>query len=159
MVYFHKFRDEPSFNMLSVSLGVGPRRANNLDDVTLVQHLLNLWLQHPNFAAVKARAGTSGRALVTDGIIGPKTKAQILLAQRYVTSLGVGMICDGCVDKMSIANFHNRGFYTVYCLHQMVTDNHGVSVHEMCFDPDFPPRLKAVAIAARSQSNVAAGVA
>ncbi len=39
--------------MLTVDLGVGPGRANNRDDVTVVQYLLNLYFQHPNQARVR----------------------------------------------------------------------------------------------------------
>ncbi|WP_376986882.1 hypothetical protein [Bosea sp. R86505] len=70
------FGDDQIF--FTVTMGVGPGRANNRDDVTLVQYYLNLWISHELVAAERRQFGERARQLLaTDGIIGPKTKARI----------------------------------------------------------------------------------
>lgn len=130
---------------LGVSLGVGPGRANNIDDVTLVQYMLNLWLQHPETALVKSNAGDRGKPLATDGIIGPKTKAQILLFQEDQKYSGFSFICDGRMDRYDSDFASKRIYYSMYLLHISVMALHGVPVHEMRYFPGFPKRILAMA--------------
>ncbi|HEV7261188.1 MAG TPA: hypothetical protein VGN82_25650 [Bosea sp. (in: a-proteobacteria)] len=130
---------------LSVGMGVGPGRANNRDDVTLVQHLLNLWLQHPSNVTFRKGKGTAARPLATDGIIGPKTKAQILMFQRAMKARGTACTCDGCIDKMpNYTNSYNGKLYTIYLLDEEVYRLHDLSVVDMRNFPDFPKALLSV---------------
>jgi hypothetical protein len=129
-------------HMLSVEMGVGPGRANNCDDVTLVQYLLNLWLAHPSNAAFRQSKGTAAKPLATDGIIGPKTKARILLFQRTLKSRGIACTCDGCVDKMpNYTNSYSGKYYTIYLLDTEVYERYGLSVVDLIYRPDYPPML------------------
>jgi hypothetical protein len=50
-----KVMEDSMGTIFTVDLGVGPNRANNRDDVTVVQYLLNLWLQHPIPVSTRAR--------------------------------------------------------------------------------------------------------
>lgn len=117
--------------IMSVTLGVGPGRANNIDDVTLVQFMLNIWLQDRSNAVTRQRAGKAGRALTVDGIIGPKTKSQILLFQKAMAKAGNPTQCDGCVDRMPDFFMHAGGIYTLWMLHVNVQSLRGKAVHEL----------------------------
>lgn len=129
-------------HMLSVEMGVGPGRANNRDDVTLVQYLLNLWLAHPSNAAFRRGKGAAAKPLATDGIIGPKTKTQILLFQRMIKARGTACVCDGCVDKMpDYTNSYGSNFYTIYLLDTEVYELYGLCVVDMRKRADFPKML------------------
>lgn len=122
---------------MSVTLGVGPGRANNIDDVTLVQFMLNIFFQDKSNAVLRQRAGATGKALAVDGIIGPKTKAQILLFQKDMTQRGIFMKKDGCVDRIpngADSDLYGGGFYTMPWLHFAVSGIAGKPVHEMGVD-------------------------
>jgi len=138
-------------NMFTVDMGVGPGRANNRDDVLVVQYLLNLWLQHPESARVRALAGPqASRRLAVDGIIGPKTKACIELFQGAITALDdAPIICDGCIDKprgdMTVPGLHQTT-YTIFELNNYVCslyfDHYYIS--EVYNRTDLPPRLRTI---------------
>jgi hypothetical protein len=125
--------DEP---IMSVTMGVGPGRANNIDDVTLVQFMLNIWLQDRSNAVTRQRAGKAGRALTVDGIIGPKTKSQILLFQKAMVKAGNPTQCDGCVDRLPepAFNMYAGGIYTLWMLHVTVQRLRGKAVHELGYE-------------------------
>ena len=135
--------------MLTVEMGVGPGRANNRDDVTVVQYLLNLYFQHPNQARVRQLGGTAAsRKLVVDGIIGPKTNAAIRAFQDLITLTdNARVICDGRVDKLRNERMMVEGadmkLYTIFELNNYacalyLEDN---DVMYLRFRSDFPSRL------------------
>lgn len=133
--------------ILTVDLGVGPNRANNRDDVTVVQYLLNLWLQHPVSALARTIAGTAGsRPLIVDGIIGPKTNACIKVFQKYVnTEPGGSVIVDGRIDRPK-SNWSVPGQNKAYAILELNGYARGYYLdHEditaLRFRSDFPPRL------------------
>lgn len=135
--------------MLTVDLGVGPGRANNRDDVTVVQYLLNLYFQHPNQARVRELAGAAAsRKLVVDGIIGPKTKTQIRTFQLAISQMDNALVvCDGCVDKIRNGSMVVGGpelaLYTIFELNSyacaLYLENNDIT--GLRFRSDFPPRL------------------
>jgi len=133
--------------MLTVDLGVGPGRANNRDDVTVVQYLLNLYFHHPNQARVRELGGVN-RKLVVDGIIGPKTKTQISTFQLAINQMDNALIiCDGCVDKIRNGSMVVGGpelaLYTIFELNSyacaLYLDDNDIT--GLRFRRDFPPRL------------------
>ena len=135
-------------NMFTVDMGVGPGRANNRDDVTVVQYLLNLWLQHPETARVRQLAGpAASRRLVVDGIIGPKTNACIELFQCAIYQLSnAPIICDGCIDKPRVSMItpdKSRSLYTIFELNNFVCALYFDSfyISDARTRSDFPPRL------------------
>lgn len=81
-------------------MGVG--RANNIDDVLLVQYLLNLWLQHPSSGSYRSMARPGGAAaLKQDGLFGPRTAAQIILFQAAMAvDRNAPILADGCIDRI-----------------------------------------------------------
>lgn len=134
--------------MLTVDLGVGPGRANNRDDVTVVQYLLNLYFQHPNQARVRELGGPSAsRKLVVDGIIGPRTKAAIATFQDAIVVMdNAQLVCDGCVDRIRNETMVIRGtsaLYTIFELNSyacaLYLDDYDIT--GLRFRSDFPPRL------------------
>lgn len=133
--------------IFSVEMGVGPRRANNRDDVTVVQYLLNLWLQHPENSRARRFAGTVGsRALKVDGIIGPKTNACIRVFQDFIVTDGALIICDGCIDRPRAdmqVQANDARLYTIFELNSYVRSlylDHD-DITDLRFRSDFPARL------------------
>lgn len=135
--------------MLTVDMGVGPGRANNRDDVTVVQYLLNLYFQHPDQARVRELGGPSAsRKLVVDGIIGPRTKAAIATFQNAITCMdNAQVICDGCVDRIRNESMVISGtglaLYTIFELNNYATALYleDSDITGLRFRADFPPRL------------------
>lgn len=138
-------------DMFMVGLGVGAGRANNLDDVTLVQYLLNIWLDHPKTAVYRRRLGaTGGKLLAVDGIFGPKTGARILHLQKYFCEQGITTACDGRIDRMPDGEMFagsgaNAKFRTIWSLNIHVgwlfVGVEEYSVLELYKRHDFPVRL------------------
>ncbi len=86
--------------VFTVEMGVGVGRANNKDDVTLVQYLLNLWLTHSSMVVARQKMGSANsRKLDVDGIYGPKTGNRIRQFQKWAVSESWPLMCDGRVDK------------------------------------------------------------
>lgn len=135
-------------SMFTVGLGVGAGRANNRDDVTLVQYLLNLYFQHPNQARVRELGGPASRTLVVDGLFGPKTRQAIELFQAAIISMDNARVAaDGRVDRLRDESKMMTGvdndFYTIFEL-----NNYACRLHFNHYDAidlrhrrDFPPRL------------------
>lgn len=136
---------------LELTLGVGPGRANNVDDVAYVQFLLNMVIQNPEYAAIRKMCGTHGKKLVVDGLIGPKTKSQIKAFQLYIKRWEPKLIADGCVDQYRISdNFEKRSRYTFWMLLVAVSMVFKGAIADLVDEPDFPPRLAAVARAVKN---------
>lgn len=135
--------------MLTVEMGVGPGRANNRDDVTLVQYLLNLYFQHPMKARVRELGGAAfNRPLTVDGIIGPKTKNAIIVFQCALVQLeNAQVICDGRIDKLRndqmIVKGTDADFYTIFELNNFACALYleDDDITGLRFRSDFPPRL------------------
>jgi len=135
--------------MLTVEMGVGAGRANNRDDVTLVQYLLNLYFQHPNQARVRQLGGTAAsRKLVVDGIIGPRTNAAILAFQNAICATdNARVICDGRVDKLRNEQVVVKGsdmqLYTIFELNNYAYALYleDEDITGLRFRSDFPSRL------------------
>ncbi|KPH81913.1 peptidoglycan-binding domain-containing protein [Bosea vaviloviae] len=135
--------------MLTVEMGVGPGRANNRDDVTLVQYLLNLYFQHPNQARVRQLGGTAAsRKLVVDGIIGPRTNAAILAFQNAICATdNARVICDGRVDKLRneqvVVAGSDMQLYTIFELNNYACALYleDEDITWLRFRSDFPSRL------------------
>lgn len=133
--------------MFVVELGVGPKRANNRDDVTVVQYLLNLYFQHPENGSARRFAGSAAnQPLKIDGIIGPKTNARIKMFQDFMTSIGLFVVCDGCVDKPRgdmVVPGKSSHLYTIFELNSHVRYlylDHSDITH-LRHRADFPARL------------------
>lgn len=135
--------------VLTVEMGVGTGRANNRDDVTVVQYLLNLYFQHPNQAGARSILQPADRRkLVVDGIIGPRTKTAIGAFQVAITVTdNAQVVCDGCVDRIRNESMVVRGagqsLYTIFELNSYacalyLEDN---DITGLRFRSDFPPRL------------------
>ena len=128
-----------------VEMGVGPGRANNRDDVTLVQYFLNLWFQHPENARARAVGGASN-VLKADGIIGPKTKAKIKAFQNAMISRGKCILSDGCLDRMRfdddiIVPDNKMSVYGIFCLNLEIKRLYEDELVRLNFREDFPQRL------------------
>jgi peptidoglycan hydrolase-like protein with peptidoglycan-binding domain len=148
---------ETGYVRLNLSQGVGPGRANNIDDVTYIQYLLNQIVQHPRFTSIKSACKSNGAKLAVDGIIGPKTRAQIKAFQLHFKSEGWGNMADGCVDTIRGQFIDKKaGFYTLslfdWALLQTVPGEL-ISTNSLLDRPDFPPRLKAIAMVVRNQND------
>ena len=144
------------YMQLNLSLGVGPGRANNIDDVTYVQYLLNQVVQHPNFTDIKSSCKAHGAKLAVDGIIGPKTKTQIKAFQLHFKNKGWGNVADGCVDTIKNAFVNKKGFYTLALFDWalMQTTNEEMLTTNALFErPDFPARLKPIAMRVQACNN------
>ncbi|PTM39177.1 peptidoglycan-binding domain-containing protein [Bosea sp. 124] len=132
--------------MFVVELGVGPKRANNRDDVTVVQYLLNLYFEHPENASARRFAGGGYAPLKVDGIIGPKTNARIKKFQEFMTSIGLFLVCDGCVDKARadmVVPGKSSCLYTIFELNSHVRYLYldGTDIIPLRHRADFPARL------------------
>ncbi len=131
-----------------VEMGVGPGRANNRDDVALVQYLLNLWFKHPANAGARVAAGVaSGAMLTVDGLIGPKTKARIKAFQTAMVSRGVNVIRDGCIDKIKDIDWMfvdgpSVAIYTMFYLNIQIKELYEYEMVRLHFRADFPERLR-----------------
>lgn len=117
--------------LLCPTMGVGPGRANNIDDVLLVQFMLNIYFQDKSNAVARQRAGTNGKALKEDGLIGPKTKAQILMFQRAMSAEGFTIQRDGCIDRLPALSVPHKVNYSILLLHVKCKDITGEEVHDM----------------------------
>ncbi|PZO03689.1 MAG: hypothetical protein DCF30_02430 [Hyphomicrobiales bacterium] len=135
-------------SMFTVGLGVGTGRANNLDDVTLVQYLLNLYFQHPQQARVRELGGAASKALAVDGLFGPKTRKSIELFQAAIITMDNARVAmDGRVDRLRDQSRMMTGarqdFYTIFELNSYACKlnfNHHDAI-ELRRRSDFPPRL------------------
>jgi len=149
MAKISEFGDDQIF--FGVTMGVGPGRANNRDDVTLVQYYLNLWIAHPSVAMERRQFGAGAKGLLaTDGIIGPKTKARIKMFDLWMHDMVTGHPGDGCIDRMP----NNRpvylkagggwGSYLIYHLNHYVVEFYKQAygnLLNLARCGDFPPRL------------------
>ncbi|CAN5354807.1 hypothetical protein BH10PSE8_BH10PSE8_13760 [soil metagenome] len=130
-----------------VEMGVGPGRANNRDDVALVQYFLNLWFKHPANAGARAVAGVASSAMLkVDGLIGPKTKSRIKAFQTAMVSRGISVVRDGCVDKMKDFNWifidgTNMAVYTIFYLNIEIKQLYENELVRLNFRDDYPPIL------------------
>ena len=135
-------------SMFTVGLGVGAGRANNRDDVTLVQYLLNLYFQHPNQARVRELGGPDSRRLAVDGLFGPKTRKAIELFQAAIISMDNARVAlDGRVDRLRDESRMETGdrndFYTIFELNNYACKlnfNHYDAI-DLRHRSDFPSRL------------------
>lgn len=132
-----------------VEMGVGPGRANNRGDVTLVQYLMNLWIETPRAAVYRQKLGSAhNKKLDVDGIYGPKTGARIKQFQKFIANGKSQVICDGRIDKMpgEWVSSDNRIRYTISELNIEVFVEHCLdfvdSVKIVASRSDFPPSLK-----------------
>ncbi|PZO04579.1 MAG: hypothetical protein DCF30_00395 [Hyphomicrobiales bacterium] len=139
-----KIVNRGGYNRLELTLGVGPGRANNIDDVTYVQFLLNKIVQADANLALRQMCKPHDKKLVVDGIIGPKTKTQIKAFQRHVKTYNKGIIADGCVDKYGLNVSDKEHRYTFFALIMEVMFVCPCSLAGLVNEPDFPPRLAAI---------------
>lgn len=140
---------DDGYAKMNLSLGVGPGRANNIDDVTYVQYLLNHVIQHPKFISAKLSCKKNGAKLVVDGLIGPKTKLQITAFQMHFRNAGWGNFVDGCVDTLKGILTPTNKFYTLSLFDwaiMEIADPNVVDTNSLTKRSDFPPRLKTVAM-------------
>lgn len=138
--------DEDFHCSLQLTLGVGPGRANNVDDVAYVQFLLNKIIQNPQYAAIRKMCGAHDKKLAVDGIIGPKTKSQIKAFQLYMKRRVPKLVADGCVDQYRASDgFEKRSRYTFFMLLTAITTVFPGAIADLVDEPDFPPKLAAVA--------------
>lgn len=130
--------------MFLVEMGVGPGRANNRDDVTLVQYFLNLWFAHPDNAVARAVAGVP---LKVDGLIGPKTKVRIKTFQSMMKAHGLPLLADGCIDRMRdeqwiIVDDGKGSIYAIYCLNAEIMRLYDENLVNLYHRADYPKRLE-----------------
>ena len=134
--------------MFLVEMGVGPGRANNRDDVALVQYFLNLWFAHPNNAGARAKAGVSlSNVLKVDGLIGPKTKARIMAFQSMMKASGRSLLADGCIDRMRNEDWVLVGddmgsVYAIFCLNVEIMHLYESNLVHLRYRADYPKRLE-----------------
>ena len=127
--------------LYSVDRAVGPGRANDRNDVLLVQFLLN--------AAAKPSGGLPGiqpagqGPLMVDGVFGSKTAAYI----RHYQAAGQGKTTvDGVVSPVEegslIGSLHGK-VITIAHLNGSYAKRFGVQAHlRLDLDPAFPPALR-----------------
>lgn len=136
-----------------VEMGVGPGRANNRHDVTLVQYLMNLWFESARMAAARQKLPPAqNKKLVVDGIFGPQTANRIKLLQKQFCAGKWPVICAGCIDKVP-GVYHQfvkdtSQTYTMSQLNGVVYASYYKSTVDYidCISArsDFPPSLKAM---------------
>ncbi|WP_326906067.1 hypothetical protein [Bosea sp. (in: a-proteobacteria)] len=137
--------DEEYGCSLELTLGVGPGRANNVDDVAYVQFLLNKVIQNPQYATIRKMCGAHGKKLAVDGIIGPKTKSQIKAIQLYMKRWEPRLVADGCIDQFRASdNLDKRSRYTFWLLLFAITTVFKGAISDLVDEPDFPPKLAAM---------------
>jgi hypothetical protein len=146
------FGDDQIF--FTVTMGVGPGRANNRDDVTLVQYYLNLWISHESVAAERRQFGERARQLLaTDGIIGPKTKARIKMFETWMNDMQPWPRGDGCIDRMpnDRPGFRRAdgsiGTCMIFYLNEYVVEFYEPvygNLLNLTRRPDYPPRLRSL---------------
>lgn len=135
-----------------VEMGVGAGRANNRGDVTLVQYLMNLWLETPGVAVYRQKLGSANnKKLDVDGIYGPKTGSRIKQFQRYLSTGINPVICDGRIDKVPgdwNSSVNGTKAYTIGQLNLEVCFHYCPVMIDFVADislrNDFPPSLKRV---------------
>ncbi len=129
--------------MFVVEMGVGPGRANNRDDVALVQYFLNLWFAHPDNAGARAKAGAS---LKVDGLIGPKTNGRIKAFQSYMKANGRALLADGCIDRMRdemiMIGDDSGSVYAIFCLNVEIMQLYVQDLVNLRRRADYPNRLE-----------------
>jgi hypothetical protein len=140
--------------LFTVTMGVGPGRANNRDDVTLVQYYLNLWISHESVAAERRQFGERARQLLaTDGIIGPKTKARIKMFETWMNDMQPWPRGDGCIDRMpnDRPGFRRAdgsiGTCMIFYINQYVVEFYEPvygNLLNLTRRPDYPPRLRSL---------------
>lgn len=151
-------RRDDGFSMLNLTLGVGKGRANNRDDVALIQFMLNKWLQPPHMSTLRSRAGANGRALSVDGLIGPKTNYQIRLFQIHKSGNGngVNLILDGAIDPFRPNTSRKESdFAYIQLWKDLAASNWGDCLEDMRYDPAFPKSLVGMAQTCVNESAAA----
>ena len=130
--------------MFLVEMGVGPGRANNRDDVALVQYFINLWFAHPENAGSR---GVAGAPLKVDGLIGPKTKGRIKAFQSVMKANGRALLADGCIDRMKdemwiIVDDDKGSVYAIFCLNVELMRLYESNLVRLFHRADYPTRLE-----------------
>lgn len=123
----------------NVSFPVGPGRANNQDDVMLVQHAINTLLTH--FEIKNAKGGRITTYLKRDGIFGPRTAEAILGYQQHARDVRHLVItADGVVEPASHTGWtkHSNLQYTIVHLNR----DHRKLYGKMMSEDDFPDKLR-----------------
>jgi hypothetical protein len=137
--------------MMVIENGVGLGRANNIDDVVLIQYMLNIWIQHQKTAYWRQRSGLNdSKPLIVDGLFGPRTGRRILQFQNYCNKNAIPVIPDGRVDIIPagatlVSQSKKINLYTMAVLNSHIEWMFGgfmvFDLIDLYYKNDFPARL------------------